>query len=186
VSATDARQTILAWLDALPEAPWAVGPPAGGGSHDLLHPIGQPFAAKLATVQFHKQRAISGRQVHALTFEDHDGRSWHWIDQVIQNEAGSWWIMGGSGWSGAPTVRPRPWANLAGGGWPHRFFAGGSVLDADAGVVRVRLQSAGGLVLEDTVDDGLVLFITDQALHVPATVELYDRAGALVGRHRWP
>ena len=38
--------------------------------------------------------------------------------------------------------------------------------------------------LEDTVEDGLVLFLTDQAIVLPVQVELYDDTNTLVSRHK--
>jgi hypothetical protein len=50
-------------------------------------------------------------------------------------------------------------------------------------VARVRLTSRNGVVLEDTVDGGLVLFVTEAHVRVPVQVELYTSSGELVGTH---
>src|SRR5258708_3525789 len=44
---------------------------------------------------------------------------------------------------------------------------------------------SNGQVPEDTVDDGLVLFVTDEKVRVPIEVALYNRSGELVGQHSW-
>ena len=50
--------------------------------------------------------------------------------------------------------------------------------------VRVRLRAANGTVLEeDTVDDDVVLFLTDEQVHVPVYAELLDRSGQVVLQH---
>jgi hypothetical protein len=47
----------------------------------------------------------------------------------------------------------------------------------------VRLRAANGTVLEDTVEDGLVLFLTDDAVQVPIAAELLDRSGHVLSQH---
>jgi hypothetical protein len=64
-------------------------------------------------------------------------------------------------------------------------WAGGHVIDNGLDVARVRLTGSNGQVLEDTVDDGLVLFVTDQKVRVPVQIELYNRSGEVVGKHIW-
>ena len=78
--------------------------------------------------------------------------------------------------------RGYPLVNLARGG-RDLIWAGGRVLDQGLGVIRVRVLSANNIVLEDTVQDGLVLFVTDQEVRGPLRVELYDRSGNVVGTH---
>ena len=49
--------------------------------------------------------------------------------------------------------------------------------------MRVRLFDQGGLVLEDTVRDGIVLFYSEQLPTVPPLqLELYNNSGTLVSR----
>jgi hypothetical protein len=45
------------------------------------------------------------------------------------------------------------------------------------------IASPGGTAVEDGVEKGLVLFITDEPVEEPFQVDLYDRVGALVGQH---
>lgn len=60
----------------------------------------------------------------------------------------------------------------------------GLVIDNGFEVTCVRLVDRNGLTLEDTVDDGLVLFLSGQPLVEPIMTELYDSAGRPVGQHR--
>ena len=88
-----------------------------------------------------------------------------------------------------PTVETMPrrayaWANLAGGWKDNLLWAGGRVLDNGLNVVRVSLISNNGIALEDTVQDSLVLFVSDQWVQRPLRVELYDPSGNLVGTHQ--
>jgi hypothetical protein len=65
-----------------------------------------------------------------------------------------------------------------------RALMAGLVVDNGFEVTRVRLIDGKELALEDTVDDGLVLFLSEQPLQRPIQAELYDSAGRLVGQHR--
>jgi hypothetical protein len=51
-------------------------------------------------------------------------------------------------------------------------------------VVRVRLRAANGTVLEDTVDEGVVLFLTNKRVDRSLDVELVDLNGQIVSQHR--
>ncbi|MFI5272476.1 MAG: hypothetical protein ACHQ4H_05515 [Ktedonobacterales bacterium] len=142
------------------------------------------FDAKSETIQFGKVRSIPQRQIHAVTFETLDGRRMRFTCCVRQDSTGDWQFAGGAG--GAENSDPRrgrPWVNLGGGGWPARFFAGGHVLEHGGVVVRVRLRAANGTVLEDTVDDEMVLFLTDSDVQMPVYAELLDRSGQVVSQH---
>jgi len=150
---------------------------------------GGGMGARPASVRFLKERSILHRQVHAVTFEDEAGQQWDYVCYVAQDAKGRWHFEsgGGGGTGGDIKCYPArsPWANLAGGGWEDRFWAGGHVIDNGLDVARVRLTGSNGQVLEDTVDDGLVLFVTDQKVRVPVQIELYNRSGEVVGKHIW-
>lgn len=140
--------------------------------------------ARPQTIQFGKVRSIPQRQVHAVTFETLTGQRMSGAYSVHQDRTGEWQVAGGAGGgvNGSPR-RDHPWVNLGGGGWPSRFYAGGHVLESGGAIVRVRLRAANGTVLEDTVDDELVLFLTDEPVHVPVYAELLDRNGQVVSQH---
>lgn len=145
------------------------------------------LGARPATFHFGKYRSIPRRQVHALTFVDQDGREQSWACCVRQDATGEWHFEGGAGGGigGAGLPRGYPWANLGGGGWPVHFYAGGRVEENDGQIVRVRLRSESGLILEDTAEDSIVLFVTDDEVRLPLSVELLDARGAVVSQHRW-
>ncbi|MFZ1992733.1 MAG: hypothetical protein WAU75_01385, partial [Solirubrobacteraceae bacterium] len=69
---------------------------------------------------------------------------------------------------------------------PGQFYAGGRVHDAGVGVAHVQLRFTDGVVLEDDTDQGIVLFITDQEVRLPADVVLLHRAGEQVASHPFP
>jgi hypothetical protein len=140
--------------------------------------------AQPETMRFLKARSIPGWQVHAVTFQTRSGQAMSWVCSVLRDDTGDWRFVGGAGGAadGSPQ-RDEPWVNLGGGGWPAQFYAGGCVLDHGRGVVRVRLRAANSVVMEDTVDDGLILFLTDSMAQLPIEAELMDGVGTIVSRH---
>jgi len=194
----DPKQVIIDYL-SLPEGEIISQPdpdtPAVLKDGRLVRPgilrRGGGMGAKPASVRFLKERSIPHRQVHAVTFEDETGQQWDYVCFVAQDAKGRWHFESGGGGGGTGgdikcyPARSDPWANLAGGGWEDRFWAGGHVIDNGLDVTRVRLTGSNGQVLEDTVDDGLVLFVTEQKVRVPIQVELYNRSGEVVGKHSW-
>lgn len=140
--------------------------------------------ARPETIQFSKVRSIPQRQVHAVTFETLTGQRMHGAYAVHLDRIGEWQVAGGAGGEvdGSPR-RGHPWVNLGGGGWPRQFYAGGQVVENGGAIVRVRLRAANGTVLEDTVDDDVVLFLTDEQVHVPVYAELLDQSGQVVLQH---
>ena len=177
------KQVIVDWLVRPSVVIWE-SKNAGGwnaqqrsGGHD----------ADPATIQFLKERTLPGRQVHAVALDSPwDGRrlNMRFTVLLVQDENGVWQVRGGGGGAGDDgPIRDHPWASLGGGGWHDDFHAGGRVIDNGLDIAIVRLITGSGLMLEDTVDDGSVLFITDQRVEPPIHAELYDRSGALVSRH---
>lgn len=135
-------------------------------------------------IQFLKQRSIPGRIVQAIIYTDRAGQAIDFICYLAQDTQGRWHFRGGTGrGSGTGTVRNHPWVELAGGGWPHDFYAGGYIVNQGSEVARVRLIASTGVTMEDSVDDQLVLFLTDQKVDIPFIAELYDRSGKLILRH---
>jgi len=156
--------------------------PATGGWHSSLWQGG--CDARPESIRFLKARSIPGRQLHAVVFEMKHGPRMQWTVPLSQDEEGNWEVEGGAGGGGAdlPDQDP-PLANLGGGGWPTRFFAGGRLLDASGQVERVRLISSNGTTVEDTVDDRCLLFLTDQPMELPIQVQLYDGTGNMLRQH---
>jgi len=154
------------------------------GTHGWRSQQTRGMGADVVTLQFLKERRLPRRQVHAVAFTDAEGRRMRFTYYLAQDDAGNWRVAGAAGGSaeGAP-IRAYPWVNLGGGGGPTDFYAGGTVLDNGCGVVRVRLTAANGTMMEDTVDAGLVLFVTDRPVELPLHADLYDRTGQVVGRH---
>jgi hypothetical protein len=101
-----------------------------------------------------------------------------------QDKTGAWHVCGMAGGGGNDPHRERPWVNLAGWGWPAAFYGGGKVIGKGCEAAnRVRLRFKNGVELEDTIDDGLVLFIADRAVNPPAAVDILDSAGLVIESH---
>ena len=179
----DPKEVIVDWL-VQPSVVISESRGEGGLVVGQVRQGGQE--ADPATIRFLKERSIPGRQIHAVAFESlMDGRRFNalWTVQLIQDDSGNWQMRGGSGGGDDGPIREHPWANLGGGGSPDEFCMGGRVIDNGLAIARVRLVTGNGLTPEDSVDDGLVLFLTDQRVELPIHTELYDRPGVPVARH---
>ena len=142
------------------------------------------------TVRFVKKRDALPHQLWYITCGADGGwrgeEYWHWTVLVTREEPGGWSACGVAGGGvGDGPVRGHAWANLGGDWGRGGFRAGGTVEDAGKGVARVRLTDAEGRTFEDTVDDGVVLFISDEPVAMPMRVDLYNAEGRVVGRDDW-
>ncbi len=181
MSSPDPRQVIREHL-SVPRVVISETPVPG--THGWRSRQTRGMGADVATIQFLKERRISRRQVHAVTFTDADAHRMRFTYYLAQDGADNWRVDGAAGGSadGDP-IRATPWANVGGGGWPANFYAGGAVVDNGLDVARMRLIAANGTIMEDTVDAGVVLFVTDQHVELPLQAELYDRTGQMVAWH---
>jgi len=175
----DPKEVIAEHL-AVPRKRLSAGP-ATGGWHAESWQGG--FDARPESICFLKEHTIPGRQLHAVVFETRRGLRMHWTCPLTQGKDGNWRVEGGAGGGADLPDRNPPWANLGGGGWPNRIYAGGRILDATGQVERVRLIGSNSTTLEDTVDHRWVLFLTDAPVELPIQVQLYDGAGRLLNQH---
>jgi hypothetical protein len=189
MTARDPKQFILDYLcqplgQLQPHPPPPPGAPLTGWRAESRS--GGGLAAKAATVQFLQERRLPDRQVHLVAFENETGHQEQWICCIKVADSGDWQFLGGANVGEEDTMpkRSNPSVNLAAGWSGDLLWAGGRVLNKGLDVVRVRLISANNLILEDMVQDGLVLFVSDQAVQRPLQAELYDRSGKVVGTHQ--
>lgn len=144
--------------------------------------------AKNKTLRFLKERSLPGRQVFIVVFENEQGKEVYFTCYVEEDSQGDWQFRGAAGdgimGSNPGPVVERAWANLGGGGMPDHFYAGGLVADHDQNVARVRLIAKNGTNIEDQVEDGMVLFLSDQRVELPIQAELYDATGSLIYSHK--
>jgi hypothetical protein len=189
MSAPDPEQAILNELARTP-GQWEPGATSPGGIQSGIVRGGNPFQAERSTIRFVKHRESERRHLYFVTFEGAipqlgpDSRyPWSYVFPVERDPAGGWHVRGGAGGAGGGPQRSAPWVNLGGGGWPDQFYAGGRIDNAGIDIARVELPFADGLTLEDDPTAGVVLFITDQTVEMPATVALLDPAGNNVATH---
>ena len=91
--------------------------------------------------------------------------------------------VGGGSPEGAPH-RTTPWVNFAAGFGPDGFTAGGHVEgDGSEHAVTVRLSFNDGRTMEDTVENGVVLFFGTGAPAFPARVDILDGRGTLLANY---
>jgi hypothetical protein len=180
----DAREVVLTFLTApsfvtaQTKGPGGWVASTGGGGLDALP----------ESVVFVKERRLPDRAAYNIRFTTRAGMRMRYTLSLIQEHDGAWQVMGGAGGAaeGQPVnalKRGHAYANLGGGGFSRQFYAGGAIEEDNGAVARVRLRSANGVEMEDTVNQGEVLFITDDVVQIPLEVELYDGAGNLIGRH---
>jgi hypothetical protein len=149
----------------------------------------EPSRMHPETVRFVRWRDLPPRQMCYVTCEANGGsrgaERWHWTVEASRDDQGRWSAQGVTGGSGGPCLRGRPWANL-GGNWGRRGFrAGGTVEDAGAGIARVRLTDRDGRRFEDAVENGVVLFSSDEPVALPMRLELIDVDGRVVESEEW-
>lgn len=148
-----------------------------------------PFRVLPDTIAFVKDRGTPGHQLWWVTCDADGGprgtEHWSWTVAVDRDERRGWRARGVSGGSGHLPPRGFAWANLGGGWGPEGFNAGGAIEDAGRSVRLVRLTDALGSTFEDTVDDGVVLFLSDEPVAMPMRVELLDTADRVVASDEW-
>lgn len=143
----------------------------------------------LDTLQFLKKKAIPNRQVQLISFEEQTGQHLSYIFFLVRNDSQGWQVKGAVGSAENGYVDPewsqrQPWASLD-AGLADGFYAGGKVINNNIDISLARLVWNNGVVLEDSVEDNLVLFVTDKRLGRPDKFELYKRSGELAASHRW-
>lgn len=155
---------------------------------EVLGDEGGPLTFRMLTdtVRFIKKRETPTSQLWYVTYDGEGGprgtTHWRWTVLATQEGPDRWSAQGVAGASGSPPVLGEPWANIGGNWGPHGFLAGGTVEDAGKGVVRVLLIDAEGRTFEGTVDDEVVLFMSEDPVAMPMRVELYDADDRVV-RH---
>jgi hypothetical protein len=168
---------------------------------------GSDIDAKFVAIHFLQKRCLPDRQIHLVSVETDDGRQEYHLCFLLRNSQNHWESRGdrpirrpetrifsqqSSSNDGTRTVHSSIILNPPHKGTPevhlsstrlknNGFWAGGFVRDNGFDVAQVRLISEQGLVFEDTVQDGIVLFVSDQNTSRPVRIEFYDHAGNLVG-----
>lgn len=182
MGAAEPKQAVLEEL-AGPVGVWEPGGTSPGGLQSGIVRGDSPERADMSTVRFVKHHASARRHLFFVTFQGTiphlgpDIHRFHYVYPVEPDPAGGWSALGGAGGAGDSPHRGRPWVNLGGGGWPDRFYAGGSIEDAGAEIARIELRFANGIVLDDDAAHGVALFITDETVAMPPLLVMLDQAG---------
>lgn len=144
-----------------------------------------------ATIQFLKARVVPTHQVHYVLFQDTTGQPWYFNYLLSHRKDGSWYVKNAGGSREQDQFEPLemrdcPWFRINGLSIlehiSDEFYMYGEVLDKGFDIARVRLLGANGPVLEDTVQDGLVFFWSDQKVVLPIQLELYNCSNEVVSR----
>jgi hypothetical protein len=141
------------------------------------------YRAQPRSVQVLKQRDLPGRRLYAVSFTTPDGRAGFCVCELRQWRDGLWSAHGSAGGGRGGGQQERPFANF--GGSPGNDSSGcyfGGLLESGFArdVALVCLVSADGVTLEDTVEQGVVLFQGEGPVRLPLSTELYDHTGKLV------
>ena len=182
----DPREAVLQRLCAPPRSAVRQGKPKNGVARAMV--IGgmlQP--ADPQTVVFRKERAGVTQRIYAVSYSDTVGHPHFNIVGVNQQPDGSWSAGGGAGGSGSGPVRDKPWVNFGGWWGPDLFCAGGQIIGAGADQAQcVELSFADEITVEDTVDDGVVLFLIEHGVELPATANIFNADRTLLATQQFP
>ncbi len=177
---SDVRRTIIEWLSAARGPLISQGPPSPGGWRSSIHRPGGEDADP-DSISFIKERAVPGHQLHFVRFNTRRGEQRQLVVGVVRHADGQWEVRGCAGGGCGDPPRDHPWINFGAWGWPRFFCGGGRVIGVDAErAIRARLRFADGPSLEDSVDAGVVLFMSETEVRLPATVEIVDGTGSML------
>jgi hypothetical protein len=102
-----------------------------------------------------------------------------------QESDGSWVIAPVGGGSRGPSRRTKPWVNFTAGFGAAGFSAGGDVEGMDSEQAHlVRLTFDDGFIMEDTVENGIVLFFEPLGVTFPADAEIFNMYGRRLASYK--
>ncbi|HYL42681.1 MAG TPA: hypothetical protein VEU97_04785 [Ktedonobacteraceae bacterium] len=144
---------------------------------------------EVSTLHFLKARTLPQCQMHYITFQDREGRPWYFTCFLSLDDNQSWYVSSGSGSLHAPLyvdppgMEHLPWLYLRNPHMQKAFLAGGEVVSKEGiDVAHVSLRSPNGIVLTDSVQDGLVLFWSNHRILFPLQAELFSPSSTLLSR----
>ncbi len=141
------------------------------------------MGAIASTIHILKERTLPLHYASLVTFEDVQSHRWEFVCFVVQEGQHNWVFKSGGSVS-QKNVDSQPHVSLAGGWAEGGFSAGGRVNANGADIARVDILSVDGIIFDDTVDNGYVLFVTDREdIFPPVRALLYDSKGVLVHSH---
>jgi hypothetical protein len=181
---SDPRQAIIEHLSAPRGDLISQSLPTPGGWRSSIHRPGGEDADP-DSISFVKERGVPGRHLHFVRFKTRAGELRRFVVGVVQQPDGHWQVRGCAGGGGGDPPRDRPWINFGAWGWPRFFYGGGSVIGTESErAALARLRFADGTSLEDSVDAGGVLFMTEAPVRLPVTVEILYGTGSVLERYK--
>jgi hypothetical protein len=154
-----------------------------GWSSSIRHGGGP--GADSATIEFVKTKSFSTCQLHEVDFINHKGWTMHELVKTWQEKDGGWKVHRLGGGAGPHPYRTHPWVNFCAGFGPESFTGGGHVVGDGAEKARsVQLLFANDIGIEDTIDNGVVLFFEPRAVVAPVDVSVVDGDGATLVSYR--
>jgi len=181
---TEELQAIVAHLVKEPGVTTSVSQPGPAGWTSSTVVGGGP-GADPSTIVFERTRVLPSCHMHSVSFTSHRGLAEVLVIRTWQDPDGSWAIAPIGGGGRGPSRRSKPWVNFTAGFGPDGFAAGGDVEGTGSEMARtVRLTFADGLVMEDAVENGVVLFFEPVGVSFPADAEILDARGGRLARYK--
>jgi hypothetical protein len=178
---TQTQQAVVDFLVAqpAPKSEAVAAPSHRGWVSKVGH--GRVLDADPSTVRIRKSRDFGRSALHSVAFSTRDGHPMTSLVRTLIDENGAISVAAiGGGGDGVPQ-RDLPWVNLAAQWNSTVFRGGGEVMGNGADDVRfIRIRFADGMIADDAVDSGIVLFEVLAAITFPAEIELLDGDGAQI------
>ena len=181
---SDVRHAIIAWVSGprgqlISQSRRSLA----GWQSSIRRPGGED--ADPDSISFIKERGGPGHQLHFVRFNTRTGEQRMFVVGVVQQPDGRWEVRGCAGGGGGDPARDHPWINFGAWGWPHSFSGGGRVIGVNSeDAAGAKLRFADGTTLEDSVDAGVVLFMTKGPVRLPVTVEILDGTGSMLATYK--
>ena len=180
---TGPETAIVAHLIRAP-AVTSTSQPSPGGWTSSTAGGGGP-GADPATIVFQRTRMLPSCQMRQVGFINHRGIPEELVIRTWQEPNGTWVVAPCGGGSPGPSRRTKPWINFAAGFGAHGFTAGGNIEGTGSEHARsVRLTFADGYTIDDTVENGIVLFFEPIQVAFPADVEILDENGGRLANYK--
>lgn len=156
--------------------------------------FGTDHTPDMTSVQFLFECSIPHHQLHTIQYKNNTGERMRVTFMVVQNDEHLWYTTTAHGYRLDDPVRRafqqqqaetlRPYAHLSAGGSP--FSACGEVIENGYPVTKVHIKSHNGNALEETVQNGWVLVITDQEMPFPLEITLHDASDRVLAQKCYP
>jgi hypothetical protein len=186
ISAVTPAAAVIEYIKARGGAPRL---PASGGATDpsgwrgvVVGSDVERAPVRAETIRLLKQREIPGRALFAVAYHDVDGNDWHGVLEARLRPDGTWRAAGGGLGVGRVTFATLR-VGLAGTTGPRGYALGGHVSGPGSDTVAVVELDDGN---RDTVDDGIVLFLSDHNAMDGRTARLLAADGTVLAEHRVP